>query len=308
MTMLFSRSLLLGAALMLTVASRDAAALSVFACEPEWAALASELGGDKVEVFAATKGLQDPHQIQARPALIARLRNADLAVCTGADLEVGWLPVLLRSAGNGAVQPGQRGFLYAAEQVPLKEQPTRLDRADGDVHPAGNPHIQTDPRNIARVAAALTQRLVAIDARNEAHYRARAADFDARWRAAIARWESQAAPLKGVAVAVEHRSWVYLLDWLGLREVGAIEPKPGIPPSAGYLAQLVADLPRQGARMILYAAYEDPRPAQSVAGRVGIPAVLLPYTVGGSDGAKDLFGLFDDTVARLLAAANAGRS
>jgi zinc/manganese transport system substrate-binding protein len=309
MTTRFTRRLLvLTATLGLTLASRDAAALSVFACEPEWAALASELGGDKVEVFAATKGLQDPHQIQARPALIARLRNAELAICTGAELEIGWLPVLQRSAGNGAVQPGQRGFIAAAEQIGLKEQPTRLDRADGDVHPAGNPHIQTDPRNIARVAAVVTQRLIDLDARNAEHYRARAADFDQRWRAAIARWETQAAPLKGLPVAVEHRSWIYLLDWLGLREVGAIEPKPGIPPSSGYLAQLVAELPRKGARMILYAAYEDPRSAQSVAQRIGIPAVLLPFTVGGSDAAKDLFGLFDDTVARLLAAANAGRS
>ncbi len=309
MTTRMTRHLLcLAAVLALSLASRTAAALSVFACEPEWAALASELGGDKVEVFAATKGLQDPHQVQARPALIARLRNADLAICTGAELEIGWLPVLQRSAGNGAVQPGARGFLAAAELIALKEVPTRLDRADGDVHPAGNPHIQTDPRNIALVGKALTQRLIDLDARNAEHYRARAADFEQRWNAAIARWQTQAAPLKGLAVAVEHRSWVYLLDWLGLREVGAVEPKPGIPPSSGYLAQLVGELPRKETRMILYAAYEDPRPAQSVAQRINVPAVALPFTVGGTDAAKDLFGLFDDTLMRLLEAANAGRS
>ncbi len=284
------------------------AALSVFACEPEWAALATELGGDKVEVYAATKGLQDPHQIQARPALIAKVRGADLLICTGAELEIGWLPVLLRQAGNGAVQPGRPGFLAAAELIRLKEVPTRLDRSEGDIHPAGNPHIQTDPRNLAIVAGALTQRLIDLDGRNTDTYKARAADFTQRWQAAIARWQSQAAPLKGVAVAIEHKSWIYLLDWLGMVEVGTIEPKPGIPPGSAYLAQLVTDLPRRQARMILYAAYEDARPAQSVGERVGIPVVMLPFTVGGSDGARDLFGLFDDTIARLLAADHAGKS
>jgi zinc/manganese transport system substrate-binding protein len=299
----------LAALAVVTLARPAAAALSVFACEPEWAALASELGGDKVDVFAATKGLQDPHQIQARPALIARVRGADLLICTGAELEIGWLPVLLRQAGNGAIQPGRPGFLAAAELIRLKEVPTRLDRSEGDVHPAGNPHIQTDPRNLAVVAAALTRRLIELDARNAEVYRARGADFTQRWTAAIARWQSQAAPLKGVAVAIEHKSWIYLLDWLGLVEVGTIEPKPGIPPGSAYLAQLVEDLPRKNARMILYAAYEDARPAQFVAERLGVPAVLLPFTVGGTPAAADLFGLFDDTIARLVAAAgHAGKS
>jgi zinc/manganese transport system substrate-binding protein len=296
----------LSALAMLALLHPASAALSVFACEPEWAALATELGGDKVDVFSATKGLQDPHQIQARPALIARLRRADLLVCTGAELEIGWLPVLLRQAANGAVQPGQPGFLAAAELIRLKEVPTLLDRAEGDIHAAGNPHIQTDPRNLAVVAAALTRRLVDLDARDADYLKARGADFAQRWSAAIARWQTTAAPLKGVAVAVEHKSWVYLEDWLGLVEVGTIEPKPGIPPGSAYLAQLVVDLPRKSARMILHAAYEDARPAQSVAERIGVPAVTLPFTVGGTDAAKDLFGLFDDTIARLVAANHAG--
>src|SRR4029077_6659206 len=134
-----------------------AEALEIFACEPEWGALATELGGDKVEVFVATSARQDPHQIQARPALIARLRSADLVVCTGAELEIGWMPVLLRQASNGRVQPGSPGYFEAGQQVRLLDVPTRLDRAEGDIHPAGNPHIQTDPRNIATVAPALTR-------------------------------------------------------------------------------------------------------------------------------------------------------
>src|SRR5262252_9131061 len=139
------------------------AELNVFACEPEWAALASEIGGDKVSVFTATTAKQDPHQVQARPALIAQLRSADLVVCTGAELEIGWMPVLLRQASNGRVQPGSPGYFEAAQQVRPLDLPTRFDRAEGDIHPAGNPHIQTDPRNIATVAAALARRLSEID-------------------------------------------------------------------------------------------------------------------------------------------------
>src|SRR5947208_10561326 len=156
---------LAGIALGLAVLFRpvDANALEVFACEPEWAALATELGGDKVEVFSATTARQDPHQIQARPALIARLRSADLVVCTGAELEIGWMPVLLRQAANARVQPGTPGYMEAAPQVRMLEVPARLDRAEGDIHAAGNPHIQTDPRNIVAVAAALARRMAEID-------------------------------------------------------------------------------------------------------------------------------------------------
>src|SRR5215470_16766214 len=157
------------------------AALNVFACEPEWGALASEIGGDKVAVFTATTARQDPHQVQARPALIARLRAADLVVCTGAELEVGWMPVLLRQAANGRVQPGSAGYFEAAQQVRLLEVPTRLDRAEGDIHAAGNPHIQTDPRNIATVAAALSRRMQELDQPDAADFAARAQSFASRW-------------------------------------------------------------------------------------------------------------------------------
>src|SRR5207247_1363010 len=163
-------------------------ALEVFACEPEWGALATELGGDKADVFVATTARQDPHQIQARPALIARLRSADLVVCTGAELEIGWLPVLLRQAANGRIQPGSPGYFEAAQHVRLLEVPTRLDRAEGDIHPAGNPHIQADPRNIAAVAAALAPRMQQLDPANAGTIAARAQNFAARWNAAMQRW------------------------------------------------------------------------------------------------------------------------
>src|SRR5215469_9937762 len=252
------------------------AALNVFACEPEWGALASEIGGDKVSVFTATTAKQDPHQVQARPALIAQLRGADLVVCTGAELEIGWMPVLLRQASNGRVQPGSPGYFEAAQQVRLLDVPTRLDRAEGDIHAAGNPHIQTDPRNIATVAAALSRRRAEIDQADAATFAARAQSFTSRWTAATQRWTQRAAPFRGATVAAYHKSWAYLEDWLGLREAATIEPKPGIPPGSQYLAQLVADLPAKNVRAILYSAYEDPRASEFVAERIGATAVMLP--------------------------------
>jgi len=217
------------------------AGLNIFACEPEWAALAGEIGGDKVSVFTATTAKQDPHQVQARPALIAQLRSADLVVCTGAELEIGWMPVLLRQAANGRAQPGSPGYFEAAQQVRLLDVPTRLDRAEGDIHPAGNPHIQTDPRNIATVAAALTRRMGELDQADAAAFAARAQNFAGRWTAATQRWTQRSAPFRGATVAAYHKSWAYLEDWLGLLEAATIEPKPGIPPGSQYLAQLVAD-------------------------------------------------------------------
>ncbi|HEV8679059.1 MAG TPA: zinc ABC transporter substrate-binding protein [Stellaceae bacterium] len=276
-----------------------AEALEVFACEPEWAALAVELGGDKVDAFSATTARQDPHQIQARPSLIARLRSADLVVCTGAELEIGWLPALLRQAANTRILPGSPGYFEAAQQVRLLEVPTRLDRAEGDIHAAGNPHIQSDPRNIATIAAALAQRMAQLDPANAALFASRHQNFARRWTAAIQRWTQRAAPLRGATIGAYHKSWLYLEEWLGLREAGTIQPKPGIPPGSQFLAQLIAEWPARGVRGVIYSAYEDPRGSEFVAQRIGVPAIMLPYTVGGTDRAKDLFGLFDDTVERL---------
>jgi zinc/manganese transport system substrate-binding protein len=276
------------------------AALNVFATVPEWGALAQELGGDKVNVYVATNALQDPHHVEAKPSLIARARNADLVVSTGAELEIGWLPLVLQQAGNPKVQPGKPGYFEAAPNVPMLEKPARLDRAEGDVHPLGNPHIQTDPRNIARVAIALTARLAEVDTSNAAYYRERGKAFGERWSAAIARWEREAAPLKGVSIIVQHKGFPYLTEWLGMKEVAALEPKPGIEPTTSHLSDVLATLERTPAKMVIRAAYQSDRASQWIAERAKINAVVLPFTVGGDDAAKDLFGLFDDTVQRLL--------
>ncbi len=276
------------------------AALNIFTCEPEWAALMQQLAGDKASLYTATTALQDPHRIEARPSLIARARRANLVVCTGAELEMAWLPVVLRESGNSTVQPGSTGYFEAASAVHMLEVPTRLDRGEGDVHTMGNPHIQTDPRNFLPIADALSKRLIQLDPANAKDYQQHLASFTQQWRVAIAKWEQQAAPLKGVAVVVQHKGFPYLSAWLGLKEVATLEPKPGMEPSAAHLSQVLDTLQQHPARMVLRAAYQEARPSEWIAQRAHIAAVELPYTVGGSDGAKDLYGLFDDTVARLL--------
>ncbi len=275
------------------------AALNVFACEPEWAALAKELGGDKVNAWSATHALQDPHRIEARPSLIARARNAQLVACTGAELEAGWLPPVLRESGNAAVQPGRPGYFEAAQFVARLEIPAKLDRAEGDVHASGNPHIQLDPRNLLAVAGPLAKRLGELDAANAAHYAGRHGIFAERLRAAIARWEKEAAPLRGMRVVAQHKSFSYLFHWLGLVEAGTLEPKPGIEPGSAHLAQLLGQAKAQQARLIVRTPFDSPRPGEWLAERSGMPLATLPFTVGGSERAQDLFGLFDDTLAKL---------
>ena len=290
-------------ALLLVMASHSSlAALQVFATVPEWGALAREIGGDKVSVFAATTALQDPHRIQARPSLLAQARRADLVVATGADLEVGWLPLVIRDSGNANIQPGRPGYFEAARFVTLLDVPVVLDRAHGDVHAAGNPHIQLDPRNLFRIGEALAARLAELDPPNAQAYLAGYKAFAGKWQAAIARWEKEALPLRGVPVLVHHDSFIYLANWLGFKTVGTLEPKPGIEPTSGQLSGLVARQQNAPAKMVLRTAYQSAGPSLWIAEKTGIPAVMLPFTVGGTPEAGDLSGLFDDTVQRLLKA------
>lgn len=276
------------------------AALNVLATVPEWAALAQEIGGDKIKASSATTGLQDPHRIDARPSLIARARNADLVIATGAELEVGWLPVVQRESGNARIQTGQPGYFEAAVHARMLEIPAKLDRADGDVHANGNPHINTDPRVYLKVGEALAARLAQLDPANAAAYHAGYAAFAARWRANLVRWEKQVASLRGQPVVVQHKSFSYLLDWLGLKEVATLEPKPGVEASAAHLSRVLDQVRAQKPRWVIRAVWESSRATDWFAANSGTPAVVLPFTVGGSEAAKDLASLFDDTLARLL--------
>jgi zinc/manganese transport system substrate-binding protein len=278
------------------------AALKVLATTPDWGALTTELGGERVNVYVATTALQDVHRVEAKPSLVARARSANLVVATGAELEIGWLPVLVQESGNANIQPGASGYFEAVSALRLLEVPSKVDRSMGDIHPLGNPHVQLDPHNIQLIAHALTTRLTQLEPAQAAYYAARAKDFDARWDAAIRNWEAKAVRLKGVPVVIMHRDQAYLCHWLGLTELASIEPKPGVPPTAAYLGMLVGKLTTTPAKLILLNAYNDPKAADWLAERLHTPAVVLPFSVGGSPEAKDLFGLFDDTINKLLAA------
>ena len=273
----------------------------VFACEPEWAALAQELGGKRVKAFSATHAKQDPHYIRARPSLIARARNADLFVCSGGGLEVGWLPLLLQKARTD-VQPGTVGYLMASEYVPVIEKPVLVDRSMGDVHPEGNPHVHLNPHNVLLVGKELADRMKSIDAENADFFQNRLADFEVRWRQAIMRWEEQANYLKGSSVVVHHKAFSYLNNWLGLNEVASLEPKPGIPPSIRHLEGLLQLLSAQSADMIIRTPYEPHDASEWLAEKTGTPALILPYTVGGDSEAGDLFALFDRSFVLLKGA------
>lgn len=276
------------------------AKLNIFACEPEWASLAKTLGGDQVTITAATTAHQDPHRIEPRPSLIAKVRRADLLVCSGAELEVGWLPMLQRQAGNRKVLPGQVGYFEAAEQVERLGIPKQVDRSMGDIHASGNPHVHLDPNRLLTIASALSERLKTLDPSNAAHYRSRFDDFTSRWRQALKRWQRIAKPLKGARVVVHHQDWDYLFDWLQIVKAGSLEPKPGLPTSAGHLVKLRQALIQEPAGAIVYTHYQSPKAANRLSQLTGIAALELPYTVGGGEGVTDLFSLYDETLKRLL--------
>ena len=289
--------------MMLLVTFPAMAALNVFACEPEWASLADELGGERVKTYSATTAYQDPHHIEARPSLIAKVRRADLLICSGSELEIGWLPLLQRQASNAKVLPNSPGYFEASAMVERLDIPEHLDRAldrsMGDVHAAGNPHVHLDPRRIQTIATALHARLIEIDPAGKDYYQKRFFNFNQRWQLAINKWQQQASSLKGTRMVVHHRDWVYLFDWLGIKIAGALEPKPGLPTTAAHLTSLKHTLIAKPAKMIVHTTYQNPRGAQRLSQLTGIPVMQLPYTVGGAEGVNDLFSLFDVTIQKL---------
>jgi zinc/manganese transport system substrate-binding protein len=284
--------------------SPAASPLRIFACEPEWAALAQEIGGDRIEAYSATAAKQDPHHVRAKPSLISAARKADVLVCSGAGLEAGWLPVLLQKSGNAAIRPGAPGHLMAADYVPLLETPVAVDRSMGDVHPEGNPHVHLNPHHVALVADELARRLATVDAPNAAYYAARRDGFSKRWQDAVAGWEAKAAPLKGKRLVTHHRTWSYLSDWLGMELAGTLEPKPGVPPSPRHLEALLKELRRNPAFAVVRTPSDPAEASEWLAEKTGTRAVTPPYTVGGDAESPDLFALFERTITLLLKAAD----
>ena len=275
------------------------AALDVFTCEPEWASLTTELGGEHVKVYSATTPYQDPHYIQARPSLIAKVRRADMVICTGAELETGWLPVLLRKSGNSNVQPGNDGLLFAADVVELGGQPNSLDRSQGHQHAAGNPHIHAGPQNMLPVAQAIAARLALLDADNAETYESRLDDFSRRWQQAMSDWEQTREQLAGKKVIAHHQYWFYLVGWSGMDKIAYLEPKPGVQPTVSHLSKL---LQKHGgeAELIVRVNYSNPRAAKWLADKTGLPVVELPSTVDFKGG-QTLFEWFDTLLGKLVA-------
>ncbi|MGE4241229.1 metal ABC transporter substrate-binding protein [Ramlibacter sp.] len=295
----FSAALTCGA----LFATTSAQALNVFTCEPEWAALVKQLA-PAADVRSATHARQDPHHIEARPSLIAQLRQADLAVCTGADLEAGWLPTLQQRSGNPRVQKGAPGMLFAADHLTLIDPRPNASASDGDVHAAGNPHAHLDPRRVLEIAEVLARRLEAVDPPGASGYRSRLAAFRTDWQARIAQWERRAAPLRGMRVAAQHSTFAYVWRWLGIEQVADLEPKPGVPPTPGHLQKILDAAKGAPPRAIVVSAHQDPRAGQWLAQQLGAGATLLqlPSTVTDEPPANTLAALFDHLIERLLAA------
>lgn len=292
-------------ALTLLLAATGASAtptLTVFACEPEWAALTRVLM-PQARLHVATHAGQDPHHIEARPALIAQLRSADLAVCTGAALESGWLPVLQQRAGNARV----RDVFYAADHVELIDpQPGVIGTPwAGDVHAQGNPHLHTDPHKLLEVAQALARRLQQERPAQREAIAERLRNFETQWRVRIAHWERQATPLRGRSVAAQHTTFGYLWRWLGLRQAADLEPRPGMAPTPGHLQRLLEGLRREPPLAVVVAGYHDPRAARWLAGQLGTatPLLTLPATVAEDADGAALLRWMDELVASLLRAA-----
>lgn len=284
---------------LLSLLSTQVDALEVFTCEPEWGSLVAELVDEDTKITIALTAFQDPHRLQARPSLIARARRADLIVCSGADLEIGWLPLLLRRAGNPGIRPGAPGYFLAADYVRKLEVPTRVDRSQGDIHPQGNPHVHLNPHNITRIARKLAKRLSELDPARADIYTSRLNHFLRRWQAAIEIWEDRARQFKGLVIVPHHRSFSYLADWLDLQVIATVEAKPGVPASGAHLSSLLEKLSNNPPAAVIRTPYANEKPTAWLAKRLFIPLLVLPYTVDGHEDATDLFSLFDVTL-RLL--------
>lgn len=297
------RHLLVAAAIALTgpgSTGEAQARLNIFTCEPEWAALARVIAPDAV-IFSATHARQDPHEIEARPALISALRRADLAICTGLSLEAGWLPMLQNRAGNAKVLPGSQGMLFVGEAMPLlADAHHHPERGKGHVHAEGNPHFQLDPRLLPSVARRLAQRLGAVDPARADVYRERYDQWSAAWQLRIETWQHAAKPLFGQAVIAEHSSFAYLFRWLDLYQSADLEPVPGVPPSITHLQALLQRARDDPPMAIAQTLYQDPQSGRWLAQRLAVPLLTLPSTVTQDGETRTLEGLFDHLVRSLL--------
>jgi zinc/manganese transport system substrate-binding protein len=275
------------------------AKLKVLTTIQTFASVAKEIGGDKIEVASLSKGSQDPHFIDAKPSLSSILSKADMLIYAGLDLETGWLPTLLTSASNSKIASGADGDFDASKFIKVTDVVASADRSLGDIHPAGNPHYFTDPRQMLKVAKAMSERFAKIDSANASTYAAGYKAFDKKISAKITEWEKKMAPYKGAKIVTYHKSWTYMINWLGFSAVGYVEPKPGITPDPKYLASLVSTMKTEGVKVVLSESYYNPKVAKLVAEKAGAKLLSLPANVGGSTVAKDYASMIDDILNQL---------
>ena len=291
---------------LLSAASAQAAGLKVITTTQDLENIVREVGGDKVEVESLAKGYQDPHFVEAKPSFMVKLNRADLLVAVGRELEIGWLPALITNARNAKVQPGANGYLDASATARILDVATgSVTRAEGDVHPQGNPHYWLDPENGRRIAKAVQNKLTQLDAANAAFFAQREAEFERRLTEAQQRWKTAMAPFKGLKVVTYHRSWPNFAEAFGLDVVGYVEPKPGIPPSPSHTLALIQQMKREGVKIIIIEPYFDPKTPNSIGSQTGAQVVTLAPSVGGEKEVTDYFKLFDYDIAKLVAAIKA---
>lgn len=290
--------------ILLTLSYSASAQVNIFACEPEYAALAKELAPN-ARIYSATTAMQDPHQVQARPSLIAKMRQADIAICAGADLEIGWLPMLQMKASNSNVRTTEQGLFFAAEHVDTLDKLEKVDRTMGDVHMLGNPHLHFSPQRILDIAQAFTQKLIQVDAKQSELYTKQLADFSQRWQAATEKWQVIASKLNGLKVVAYHSTFRYLFDFSGIEQVADLEPKPGLPPTSGHLASLLKRTKKGDISAIIIASYQDERGANWLSEKSNLPVIVLPLSVGGNKQSSDLFSLYDSALNLLTQVNNA---
>lgn len=267
---------------------------------PDYASIAAEIGGERVKAEALIKGTQDPHFADALPSHIMKLNKADLLIETGLGLESGWLPALLNNARNKKIQSGSTGYIDASEFVELKDVPLKIDRSMGDVHPGGNPHFYTAPDQLFKIAQEIKNRLVQIDPAGRDYYEKNWESFKTKYESKSQEWKKKIEPLKGTKVVVYHESWTYLLDWLGFEKAASLEPKPGIPPSSGHVADVINRIQGKNVRFLFQEIYHPTSLSRKFASKTGIKLLVLPSMTGAEKGTDSIWDKFDLIINRLV--------
>src|SRR5579864_308801 len=284
----------------------NAKKLNVVTSTTDMAALTQEVGGDKVSVESIAKGYQDPHFVEAKPSFLLKLRQADLLIVVGLQLEIGWLPPLINQSGNARIQVGAAGYLDASQFAEILDIPTgQVTRAMGDVHPLGNPHYWLDPDNGRRIARGIAAKLGELDPSNNAYYQERFQDFDKRLTAAEQKWDAEMKQYRGRKVVTYHNSFPNFAKHFSLNVIGYVEPRPGIPPTPTHTLELIQLMRRENCKLVLVEPYFDLKTPQSIGRETGAQVVVYLPSVGGEKGVDDYFKLFDYDIGLLIKAFNA---